>query len=154
MPLVQPVKSLGSAGRVIVARIPEGHMVHEALGELLRAQDIGFAVITGIGGLRKARIGYFKPGDAEYCVETVEARDGYTLELAALSGNVFRHGDNYNIHLHAVIGIRPGNVRAGHLVEAEAWPFVEVQLIEVLGVDSERVYSARLQVSPRFRECG
>lgn len=129
-------------------------MVHEAILELLRAQDIGFAVVIGIGGLRRARIGYFKPGSRVYCVETVEARDGYTLELAALYGNALRYDGNYNIHLHAVIGVSPGSVRAGHLVEAEAWPFVELQLIEVIGVDAGRVYSERLRAPPSFEECG
>jgi len=147
------VKSIGFTGRIIVVRVEEGAELFAALRRILEVQEVKFAVITGIGGLARAEIGYYSPGKTEYCVETLEPREGGVIELASLQGSAVKAGDGYSIHLHAVLGLGPGDVRAGHLVSAVAKPYIEAQVIEVVGADAARVYRPRLEASPSYRRC-
>ena len=147
------VKSLGYAGRVIALRVEEGEEVFQAIKSALEVQDVKFAVITGIGGLAEARIAYYSPEDREYCVEEVRPPAGRVIELASLQGTAVRGGEGYSVHLHAVLGLGPGDARAGHLVSAVARPYVEAQIVEVVGADAARVYAPRLAAKPGYRSC-
>lgn len=119
------------SGRVLVVRMRPGDKLPEKLLEVLREQGVSAGAIIGIGGLKKAVVGFFSNGRYER-VE-VQSKGGEILELASLIGNVAVSEGDITLHLHAVIGSR-GETVAGHLLEAEVYPTAEIFVLEVKGV--------------------
>ncbi|NOZ30543.1 MAG: DUF296 domain-containing protein [Crenarchaeota archaeon] len=141
-------KLLGSTGRVIFLRLDEGARLPQAIDEVLEAQNIGFAMIQGIGGLRWARVATFSPSENKYYSHDVEAEQGHILELLSLSGNsVFGPDNTYYTHLHVTLSKDHNTLYAGHLIEAEVSPLAEIFIIEVIAPIDE----ARRLLSNRWK---
>src|SRR5438270_828504 len=51
-------------------------------------------------------------------------------EVVSLIGDVALDGEHPKIHAHAVLGLRDGSTRGGHLLEAHVRPTLEVILTE------------------------
>jgi len=127
-------KLIAAPGRLIFVRVEEGSRLPQAVDEVLAGQGVGFAAIQGIGGLSWARIAVFSPGEGRYYPVDVEAQPGRVLELVSLSGNsVLGPDGSYYTHLHVAVARAPGEVLAGHLIEAEVEPFAEVFILEAAG---------------------
>jgi len=127
-------KLLAATGRLVFVKVEGGSRIPQAVDEALASQGIGFAAIQGIGGLSWARIAVFSPGEGRYYPVDVEAQPGRVLELVSLSGNsVLGPDGSYYTHLHATIARAPGEVLAGHLIEAEVEPFAEIFVLEATG---------------------
>jgi predicted DNA-binding protein with PD1-like motif len=56
-----------------------------------------------------------------------------------LTGNVALAGGGIKIHAHAVVGLRDGSTRGGHLKEASVFPTLEV-IIEETPTELRRGY--------------
>ena len=82
-------------------------------------------VISGIGQLKNSKIGYFKKKD-DYSPETFDK----PLELLSLSGNICREKDDYNLHLHAVLGDEKKNTLGGHLIDSQVNVTGEIVLLK------------------------
>ena len=123
-----------TAGRLLFLQPLAGSRIPQAIDEALEAQEVQFAFIQGIGGLRWARIAVFSPEENRYYPVDVEAEPGRVLELASLQGNSVKGPDgSYYTHLHVVIARKTGEVYAGHLIEAEVDPFAEILVLEAVG---------------------
>lgn len=127
-------------GRIFFLKAEEGHRLPQAIDEVLQAQSIGFAMITGIGGLRWARIAVFSPQERRYHPVDVEAEPGRVLEMVGLHGNsVLGPDGSHYTHLHVTLARKPDEVYAGHLIEAEIEPFAEIFIVEALApIDEAR----------------
>ena len=68
-------------------------------------------VISGIGQLKNAELGYFKK-KGDYSPETFDAPH----ELLSLTGNICQDEEGYLLHLHAVIGDEKKNTFGGHFI--------------------------------------
>jgi len=131
---VQHRKAPFTLGRILFVQALQGSRLPQAIDEALEAQEVGFAIIAGIGGLRWARIAVFSPEENRYYPVDVEAEPGRVLELASLQGNSVKGPDgSYYTHLHVVLARKPGEVYAGHLIEAEVDPFAEITVYEAVG---------------------
>ena len=74
--------------------------VNEQLKEACRLHDVKTAVvISGIGQLKNAQLGYFKEKD-NYTTENFDK----PLEILSLTGNICRQEGDYILHLHAILG--------------------------------------------------
>ena len=113
---------LSSVKDVIFIRLEDGEEIISKLTEVAERRGIKGAFVTGIGGLKRAKIGVFVPEKGEYEPEEVE---GFS-ELASLLGNisVLPEGKPFP-HLHVVVGNKDGIV-AGHLLEAEVQVTAEI----------------------------
>ncbi len=144
-------KSMHSIGRVLFVKVPEGSKPHQYIESVLDAQDIEAAWITGLGGMRWARIGYFDPQAWRYNTIDVEALEGRVIEVASLVGNSVKAPDGtYHTHIHVVLGVDPGRTVAGHLVDAEVEPFLELLVLELTG----GLNAFRSLLSHRWRKRG
>ncbi len=115
------------AGDLVYARIEKDSLVPETLLSLFSEELPGYSgVIAGIGGLRRLRIGVFR-GDG-YDTMEVEPLPGHVLEVLSLQGSIISRGDSLSPHLHIVAARSHGEVYAGHLVEAEVEPFLEIYI--------------------------
>ncbi len=129
---------ISTHGRTVFLQVQAGSRLHPAIEEVLAEQGIGFSMITGIGGLRWARLAVFSPEENKYYPVDVEAEPGRVLELVNLNGNsVLGPDTSYYTHLHAVVAKAPGEVYAGHLIDAEVDPFAEVFIVELVGAAEE-----------------
>ncbi|MEB3773380.1 MAG: DUF296 domain-containing protein [Desulfurococcales archaeon] len=140
------MKALGSIGRVLLVKVREGSKPHQFISEVLEGQGIRLAWINGIGGFKWARIGYFDPSRRVYETVDVEAPEGRVIEVASLLGNSVQGPDGtHYVHIHVSLGVDQGRTIAGHLVDAEVEPFLEVLVMEVVGglEEARRLFSHR-----------
>ncbi len=99
---------------IVFARFLPGEDVNKKLIELCKKHDIKSGVIiSGIGQFEKVELGYFKcKGD--YSHEIFEK----PLEVLSLTGNICKNGDEYILHIHAVLSDDKKNAFGGHFINA------------------------------------
>ena len=93
------------------------------------AQDnaISGAQITAIGAFNAARLAYFDWDSKSYQPIAVDEQ----VEVASLVGDIaIGPNGKPSVHAHAVLGRRDGSARAGHLVEGDVRPTLEVIVTE------------------------
>jgi len=89
--------------------------INEQLKEVCRTHDVKTAiVISGIGQLKNAQLGYFKEKD-NYTPENFDK----PLEILSLTGNICRQEGDYALHLHAVLGDEKKNAIGGHFINGK-----------------------------------
>ena len=115
------MRSQRSGDRYIV-RVESGERVIEALMELLRRERVGFANLSGAGGFRWARIGFWDPETKDYRNRDLDEQ----LEVVSFQGNASIRSDSPFLHLHVALGRSDLTVIGGHLSEAIAHPTLEV----------------------------
>ena len=92
--------------------------------------ELGFqaATLQVIGGLRRARLGYFDPERKEY----IDFSTGH-VEIASGLGNVSLRDGAPFIHLHLVVSERDGRSLGGHAMEGCVAYVVEAYLRALAG---------------------
>jgi len=98
---------------ILFIRLFPDEDVNEQLKKACENHNVKTAVvISGIGQLKSAQLGYFIEKD-NYAPEK------YTnpLELLSLTGNICKHGSDYALHLHAILGDKKKNAIGGHFIE-------------------------------------
>jgi uncharacterized protein len=98
----------------------------QGLKNLTRDEGLGGSSITAIGAFRRAVLGFFDFDRKDYQRIPVEEQ----CEVVSLLGNIAEAPDGPGLHLHAVLGKRDGQAVAGHLLEAEVHPTLEVMVNE------------------------
>jgi uncharacterized protein len=97
------------------------------LTEFARRERLGASQFTAIGAFRRAVLGYFEWERKDYRRNPIEEQ----VEAASLAGDVaLGQGEEPALHVHAVPGRRDGNAVAGHLLEGQVRPTLEVVLTE------------------------
>ncbi len=82
-------------------------------------------VISGIGQLKKTKLGYFK-NRGNYTPQTFDE----PLELLSLSGNICKQKDKYFLHIHSSLGDEKKKVVGGHLIEGIVNITAEIVLLK------------------------
>jgi predicted DNA-binding protein with PD1-like motif len=103
-------------------RVPEGAEIVGYVRQLLHEMGIESALLAGIGGLRRARLGYFDFAKKSYAERLLEGQ----LELVSLLGNAALSEQGVHVHLHACVAGQDYAAMAGHLLEGIVHPFVEL----------------------------
>ena len=119
----------GRAGDLIVARLNEGEDVLasiEAVAEREGAQTA--IVVSGIGMIRGARLGYWDGGS--YRIAEVEG----PVELLSLHGSCIPG----SVHLHAVVGMEDHSTLGGHLLGGTVRYVNEVTMLAASGLELAR----------------
>lgn len=97
------------AGFLMVLR--QGDDVLARLEEVMRAEDIPSASITGFGFAGQARFGFF-----DFDREDYDPHDFEDLEITALTGTLAWMNGKPSIHAHASGGDRNFDVVGGHVL--------------------------------------
>lgn len=98
---------------LIFIRLFPDENIYEKLEEVCRKYQVDAAVvISGIGQLKKFKLGYFK-GKGNYTPKYFEPPH----ELLSLHGNIVKQNEKHIFHLHAVLGNKNKEVIGGHLIE-------------------------------------
>jgi predicted DNA-binding protein with PD1-like motif len=107
-----------------VIRFEPGEQVMPALMSFLERNDVGFSFASGVGGVRRLRLGYWDVERKKYRHRDLDEQ----LEVLALSGDSSRKDGAPHLHLHGVFGRSDFSTIGGHLVDGEAFPTLELWL--------------------------
>jgi predicted DNA-binding protein with PD1-like motif len=101
-----------------------------AMDELLafaRESRLRAASFTAIGGFSECTLAFFDVESKRYLDIPVPVQ----AEVLSLVGDIVRDGNgDWQVHAHAVLGLRDGGTRGGHLKQARVRPTLEVMLTE------------------------
>ncbi len=113
--------------RTVVAVFDAGDEVTEGLAEVAKQESLSAASLTAVGAVQRATLGWYDLEAQEYHHIPVEEQ----AEVLTLLGDVATGPDGASaVHAHAVVGLRDGSTRGGHLLEAVVRPTLEVVLTE------------------------
>jgi uncharacterized protein len=97
-----------------------------ALNEFARSERLAAAQVTAVGAFEHATVGWFDPAAKDYRRIPVTEQ----CELLSLIGDIAEGDDGPILHMHAVLGLRDGTTRGGHLLEARVFPTLEAVVTE------------------------
>lgn len=100
----------------------------EAVGAIARfadAEGLTAASFTALGAFERAVVGYFDWDRKEYLPIRVDEQ----CEVVSLVGDIAVDDQGKpSVHPHAVLGLRDGSTRGGHLLEGHVRPTLEISL--------------------------
>ncbi len=118
---------------IIFIRLLKEENVNKKIKEACKKYNIETAVVlSGIGQLKKVKLGYFKD-KGNYTPQEFN----YPLELLSLSGNVCKYKNEYLFHLHAVLGNEEKKVIGGHFIDGQISVTGEIILLKTK-IDAKR----------------
>ena len=100
----------------------KGDEVLSGLTEFAEREKLSAGHFTAIGALQSARFGWFDRARQAYRDIPINQQ----VELISLIGDVGMVNGAPQIHAHGAVGLPDGEVRGGHLLEAVAWPTLEL----------------------------
>jgi predicted DNA-binding protein with PD1-like motif len=116
-------KLLSTASTKIYALVfDKGDEVIAELQRFALQERLDSSHFTAIGAFQRVVLQYFNPEQKAYEDIPVDQQ----VEVLSLTGNVALERDGIKIHAHAVVGLRDGSTRGGHLKEAYVFPTLEV----------------------------
>jgi len=120
---------------IIFVRLSPKESIVEQIKDACKTHNVSSAVIlSGIGQLEKAEIGYFKE-KGDYSPETFEK----PLEILSISGNICKKENEYLPHLHIVLGDEKKNSVGGHLLKGTVSVTAEIVILKT-NVDFKREF--------------
>jgi uncharacterized protein len=123
-------KVLSTAGdqRTLILVLDAGEDPIAALRSFARTERITGASFQAIGAFERATIGWFDFATHDYLPIEVDEQ----CEAISILGDIAvdERGEP-SVHAHAVIGVRDGTTRGGHLLHAIVKPTLEITVTEV-----------------------
>jgi predicted DNA-binding protein with PD1-like motif len=102
----------------------KGDEAFSGLSEFAEKFQITSAHFTAIGALRGATLAWFSPERKMYKKIPIEGQ----VEVASMIGDIALFKGKPVVHAHMVVGLPDGTTRAGHVLEANVWPTLEVMV--------------------------
>lgn len=112
--------------RTYVAVLDQGDEVMECLRTVADEEELDAASITAIGALEEATLAWYDLDAQQYRDIPVREQG----ELLSLVGDVTRAPDGRMVHAHAVLGLRDGSTRGGHVKRGIVRPTLEAVVTE------------------------
>lgn len=100
-------------GRIFIGKLPSRGDLLESLTSVCREENIQFGVLSVIGAVSAARLGYYKQDEQQY-MECVNLDRG--LEITSCIGNISLMDGEIFVHAHATLSDDQGRCYGGHLV--------------------------------------
>ncbi|KPH73662.1 PPC domain-containing DNA-binding protein [Bosea vaviloviae] len=116
--------------RVFAVVLDAGDEAFACISRFANDHAISAASITAIGAFQTATVGFFDIETKTYLDIPVDEQS----EVLSLIGDIAEGDDGRaSLHLHAVLGLRDGSTRGGHLLKATVRPTLEVIVTEMPG---------------------
>ncbi len=117
----------GDGLRTFAVILDDGDEAVSCLEAFARNNSISGAQFTAIGAFRAARLAYFDWVSKSYVAIPIDEQ----VEVASLMGDIATGtNDVPSVHAHAVLGLRDGSARAGHLLKGDVRPTLEIIVSE------------------------
>ncbi len=133
--------TVGSVGRVVVARLFEGEDLHESIGLIARKEEIRCAAVLITGGFRESHI-VVGPRQEEPKIEPrfqVFAGPGEVLGV----GTLFWNDIEPKLHIHTAIGKDGESLVGCPRHDTRTFLILEVTIIEIAGIDAVRQFDPK-----------
>jgi predicted DNA-binding protein with PD1-like motif len=128
--------TVGSVGRVVVARLFEGEDLQECVGQIARTEGIRCATVLITGGFRESHI-VVGPRQEEPTIEPrFQVFDGPGEVLGV--GTLFWNETEPRLHIHAAIGKDGESLIGCPRHDTRTFLILEVTIIEITGIDAAR----------------
>jgi predicted DNA-binding protein with PD1-like motif len=113
--------------RTFVLVLDAGDEAFSAIGAFASDTHLGAASLTALGAFERATVGWFDLKNKTYRpIEINEQCEGLSL-----LGDIAEGDDGKaSLHMHAVLGLKDGTVRGGHLLNGIVRPTLEVTIVE------------------------
>ncbi|GAQ95505.1 hypothetical protein TAGGR_2400 [Thermodesulfovibrio aggregans] len=122
-----------SVKRIIQGRLFKGDEIVSTITKFLKENSITSGLISGIGAVKKAKIGYYNQSEKKY----ISQEFNEPMEILSLKGNIsIKDGEPF-LHLHIVLSKEDFTCIGGHLYEAEVFAF-EFEIVEFEGNSFQR----------------
>lgn len=116
--------------RVFAVVLDAGDEAFACISRFANDHAISAASITAIGAFQTATVGFFDIETKTYLDIPVDEQS----EVLSLIGDIAEGDDGRaSLHLHAVLGLRDGSTKGGHLLKATVRPTLEVIVTEMPG---------------------
>jgi hypothetical protein len=122
------------AGRAYLLRLDFGADIILQLTEFLKSSGVKSALVSGIGAVISAEVGYYDQIKKEYVRRKVEER----CEILSLSGNISIKDGEVFPHIHIILG-NEDKIFSGHLFRSEVFA-CELFVLELVGKPPERKF--------------
>ncbi len=121
--------------RVIKGRLLKGDEIISEITKILREKSIKAGLISGIGAVSRAKIGYYDQKNRQYMWKEFKE----PMEISSLKGNISIKENEPFAHLHIILSREDYSSIGGHLFEADVFAF-EFEIIELDGEAYERIF--------------
>lgn len=113
--------------KVHLIRLEKGEDLLQAIIQYVKENKIVAGYLTGIGALKKGKIGYFDIKEKKYL--SIPFKE---VELLSCMGNIAKNKATQEpvAHIHIVLGEKDGKCIGGHLVEGIVSVTAEIYLVE------------------------
>lgn len=113
--------------RMFAVILENGDEVMASLKQFVEQHRLEAAQFTAIGAFRSAVLGYFDWETKDYRRIPVDDQ----VEVASFIGDLAQGPDNRpSLHVHCVLARRDGSAVAGHLLEGQVRPTLEIILTD------------------------
>lgn len=112
--------------RTLALVLETGDEVMDTLRSFARERGLRASQFTAIGALKNAKLAFFDLPTMKYAPIPIDEQ----AEVLSLLGDITEEDGEPRVHAHAVLGLRDGTTRGGHLLEAHTRPTLEVLLTE------------------------
>ncbi len=123
-------------GRRIVARLPFGSDLLEAVAAVAQDHGVQTGEVRAIGALQRARLAYYDQESRTYGEFAVDRH----VELVSLLGNVSRRDGATAVHVHATLAGHDGSCVGGHVAAGCVVFACELFIQELTGEPLERAH--------------
>jgi predicted DNA-binding protein with PD1-like motif len=100
----------------------KGDEVLSGLTDFAAQQHVASARFTAIGALKEGTFGWFDPKQKQYKLNTIHQQ----MELISMVGDIANYEGSPVVHAHCGVSLSGGSMLGGHLIEAIAYPTVEL----------------------------
>lgn len=100
--------------------------VVQCVQRFARSQHLAASRFTAIGACRRVVLGYFEWERRDYRRNAFHRQ----LEVVSLVGDITLKDQGYQVRMHAVFGQENAGALAGHVLEAQVRPTLEIMLTE------------------------
>jgi predicted DNA-binding protein with PD1-like motif len=113
--------------RVFAIVLATGDETMACLTKFATEARLESASFTAIGAFKDAKLGYYDIDTQKYIKHSIDEQ----TEVASLTGDIATGEDGrLKLHIHCVLGRRDGSALAGHLIDGNVRPTLEVILTE------------------------
>lgn len=113
--------------RTFVLVLDPGEEAFAAIGQFAQSQKLAGASFTAIGAFERATVGWFDFASKSY--KPIEV-DEQCEVLSVIGDVVLDEAGKPSVHAHAVLGLKDGTTRGGHLLKGMVHPTLEMTLVE------------------------
>ena len=116
-------------GRTYIFKLSKGKDLLEALADFCHDNQVKCGIVSVIGSVANATIGYYDPAKKRYEKTVINQ----TLELLNLTGNISIQDNRPMVHAHVTLADEEYNVIGGHLMLGTKIYVCEAYVQELVG---------------------